>query len=153
MPVSLLGHCNDAEQLHLARLSIPFYSDPVCAGFGNTAQDHIEKHLDLNEMCITNPVATFFVRVEGESMIELGIFHRDILVVDRSITAEHGDIVVAAIHGELTVKELETKPIVRLVPHNKLFPAIDIPEDSDLVILGVVTNVVRKLGLPRRAQL
>lgn len=67
--------------------------------YGNTAQDFVEKTLDLNELCIQHPAATFFVRVSGDSMIEAGIFPGDILVVDRSIRATHGDIVIAVVVG------------------------------------------------------
>ena len=82
---------------------IPFYSDPVKAGFPSPAQDYVERTLDLNELCIRHPNATFFVRVEGDSMIEAGIYDGDVLVVDRSVDAEHGDIVVAAVGNEFTV--------------------------------------------------
>ena len=82
-------------------LSIPFYINKVPAGFPSPAQDYIERTLDLNELCISHPAATFFVRAEGDSMIEGGIQSGDILIVDRSIDAKHHDIVIAAIDGEL----------------------------------------------------
>ena len=91
----------------------------VSAGFPSPAQDYVEQTLDLNELCIKRPAATFFVRVEGDSMIDAGIHPDDILVVDRSVQAEHGDIVIAGIHGELTVKELQLRPCVKLIPRNQ----------------------------------
>ena len=94
---------------------------------------------------IKRPAATFFVRVDGDSMIQAGIYPGDILVVDRSITAEHGDAVIVAIHGELTVKELELRPTVRLVPRNTAYSPIEIPEGAELDIFGVVTNVIRNI--------
>lgn len=127
------------------RLRIPLFVERVSAGFPSPAQDYIEQVLDLNELCIKHPAATFFVRVEGDSMTEAGINPDDILVVDRSITAEHGDIVIAGLFGELTVKELQLKPCLRLIPRNSAYSPIDIPEESDLDIFGVVTSVVRNM--------
>ena len=69
----------------------------------------------------------------------------DVLVVDRSVRAEHGDIVIAGLHGEFTVKELELRPVVRLVPRNKAYQPIEITEGSDLEIFGVVTNAIRHI--------
>lgn len=107
MPVSLLGCSYEATDLFKKKLAIPLFVERVSAGFPSTAQDYVEQTLDLNELCIKHSAATFFVRVEGDSMIETGIYPNDILVVDRSLQAEHGDIVIAGLHGELTVKELE----------------------------------------------
>ena len=72
--------------------SIPLYQSKIPAGFPSPAQDYVEQTLDLNELCIKRPAATYFVRVEGGSMIEAGIHPDDILVVDRSVTPQHGDI-------------------------------------------------------------
>ncbi|GAA0685462.1 MULTISPECIES: translesion error-prone DNA polymerase V autoproteolytic subunit [Marinobacterium] len=127
-----------------ASLTIPLFLDRVPAGFPSPAQDYIEKTLDLNDLCIRHPAATYFVRAEGDSMIEAGIFSGDILVVDRSLTAEHGDIVIASISGEMTVKQLETRPQVRLMPCNPRYRALNVPEGCDLEIFGVVTNVVHR---------
>ena len=96
-----------------------YYTERVPAGFPSPAQDYIEQTLDLNELCISHPAATFFVRVEGESMTGAGIFPNDILVVDRSLTARHGDIVIASLEREMTVKQLHLKPEpVRLLACN-----------------------------------
>ena len=104
----------------------------VSAGFPSPAQDYVEQTLDLNELCIKRPAATFFVRVEGDSMIDAGIHPDDILVVDRSVQAEHGDIVIAGIHGELTVKELQLRQCVKLLPRNRAYEPIHIPEGTEL---------------------
>ena len=79
-------------------------------------------------------------------MVDVGIYTGDVLVVDRSLSARHGDIVIACIHGEMTVKTLELKPNVLLRPKNKAYKAIAITEESELEIFGVVTGVVRKYG-------
>ncbi len=145
MHVSLIAQSYDAGYLNEQKLKIPLFLERVSAGFPSPAQDYIEQTLDLNELCIQHPAATFFVRVEGESMCEAGIYPGDILVVDRSIQAEHGDIVIAGLHGEFTVKELELRPAVRLVPRNKAYQPIEITEASELDIFGVVTNVIRHI--------
>lgn len=130
-----------------SRLSIPFFLEHVSAGFPSPAEDYVEKTLDLNELCIKHPAATFFVRVKGESMIEAGIFPGDVLVVDRSLVASHGDIIIASLESEMTVKQLHLRPEpVRLLPRNAAYQPIMIEEGMTLEVFGVVTNVVRSLG-------
>lgn len=127
------------------RYRIPLYLGRVPAGFPSPAQDYIERTLDLNELCIKRPAATYFVRVEGDSMIEAGICPNDILIVDRSITAQHGDIVIAQVQGEFTVKELALRPQLQLIPRNKAYDPICFAEGSNLELFGVVTGVVRQM--------
>ena len=145
MNLSLLGRSHALAWIKSHCLKIPLFSEAVSAGFPSPAQDYIEKTLDLNELCIKRPAATFFVRVEGDSMIQAGIYAGDILVVDRSVTAENRDTIIVAIHGEMTVKELELRPKVRLVPRNPDYPVLEIPEGTALDIFGVVTNVIRNI--------
>jgi len=109
----------------------------------------VEQALDLNELCVKHPAATFFVRVQGDSMIEAGIQPGDILVVDRSIHAVHGDVVIASLDGEFTVKELALRPRVQLLPRNVLYAPIEIPEGMELEVFGVVTNVIRQIRRQR----
>src|SRR5690554_7939530 len=92
MSVYLLGRSYDSVQIIKNHLEIPLFVEHVSAGFPSPAQDFIEQALDLNELCIKHPAATYFVRVEGDSMLEAGIYPDDVLVVDRSLNAEHGDI-------------------------------------------------------------
>lgn len=125
--------------------NIPLFSEAVSAGFPSPAEDYIEQSLDLNELCIKRPAATFFVRVQGDSMIDAGIYSDDMLVIDRSIPATHGDIVIAGLHGEFTVKELQLRPRPCLMPKNSAYSPIDIPEGSELDIFGVVTHVIRSV--------
>ncbi len=129
---------------------IPLYAERISAGFPSPAQDYIEKRLDLNELCIRHPAATYFVRVAGDSMQEAGILPEDILIVDRALQAAHGDVVIAGILGELTVKMLELQPRVRLVPKNAAYTPIEMTEGVDLDIFGVVTHVVRALRTAER---
>ena len=78
-------------------------------------------------------------------MVDAGIFPGDILVVDRSLAAQHGDIIIAEFNGELTVKKLELTPVIRLVPMNNQHAPIDVPEESELEIFGVVTTSIHSL--------
>ncbi len=125
------------------RLALPLFSGKVAAGFPSPADDYVEKTLDLNELLIQKPAATFFVRVQGESMLGAGIHPNDILVVDRSIDPVPGKIVICALNGELTVKRLERDGEQwKLKAENSAYPDIAIHEELDMVIWGVVTNVI-----------
>lgn len=123
--------------------SLPLCSSTVQAGFPSPADDHIEHTLDLNQYLIKHPAATFFVKVSGDSMLNAGIHPGDILIVDRSLTPQHGKIVVAAVDGNLTVKRLHIQHgKTQLLPENPAFDPIDVCEDSHVTIWGVVTNVL-----------
>jgi DNA polymerase V len=124
-------------------LPLPLFSGKVAAGFPSPADDYIEKNLDLNELLVHKPAATFFVRAQGESMIGAGIHPNDILVVDRSIEAVPGKIVICALNGELTVKRLERdNGQWQLKAENPAYADILIHDELDMVIWGVVTNVI-----------
>jgi len=90
-----------------SRVPLPLFTGKVAAGFPSPADDYIENNLDLNELLVQKPAATFFVRAQGESMLGAGIHPNDILVVDRSLEAVPGKVVICSINGELTVKRLE----------------------------------------------
>ena len=140
MKATLIGRSGIWE-----RLEVPLYLERVSAGFPSPAQDYVEQALDLNELCIKRPAATFFVRVQGDSMIEAGMYTGDILVVDRSIQPGHGDVVIACLDGEFAVKELATRPSPRLLSRNRHYPPLLIDADQELEIFGVVTNLVREM--------
>ena len=124
----------------------PLFSRGVSAGFPSPADDYIDLELDLNEYLIANPVATFFVRVAGDSMIGAGINHDDILIVDRSIEPVSGKIVIAIIDGELTVKRLvKTGDSCWLVAENPLYPHTEIKKEMELEVWGVVTCAIHRL--------
>ncbi|WP_435930136.1 translesion error-prone DNA polymerase V autoproteolytic subunit [Dryocola sp. BD613] len=125
------------------RLELPLFLERVSCGFPSPAQDYVESSLDLNKLVVKHPSATYFVRVSGDSMIGAGIGDGDLLVVDRSLTAEHGDIVVAAVAGEFTVKELHTRPSLRLIPHNRNYSPIVFLPGEELELFGVVTFTVK----------
>lgn len=136
----------DSDQLTVLKpefgqtIKIPLYSHKVAAGFPSPAEDYVEDRLDLNDKLIHNKEATFLLKVQGDSMINAGIQAGDILVVDKSIEASDGKIVIAALDGELTVKRLSIKRQgTWLVPENDNYSPIPIREESDVVIWGVVT--------------
>lgn len=114
-------------------VSFPFFADLVQCGFPSPAQDYVEKRIDLNELLVQHPSATYFVKAAGDSMIDAGIDEGDLLVVDSARKAEHGDIVIAAVGGEFTVKKLQLLPRVQLNPMNPAYwsPMYFKPGDSD----------------------
>ena len=127
-------------------LSLPLYSSKVPAGFPSPADDHMEGKLDLNTHLVKHPTATFFVKASGDSMIGAGIHDGDILVVDRSLEPRQSRIVIAAVDGQLTVKRLKKKGRkIFLVPENKKFRSIELNENNDVKVWGVVTNVIHKV--------
>lgn len=126
---------------------IPLYACTVKAGFPSPAEDYIDDYLDLNEHLIKHPAATFMVRASGDSMINAGIFPNTLLVVDKSLAAAHGNIVIAAIDNELTVKRLSMKgEKIQLLPENDHYAAIDITDSIETVIWGVVTSIIQEVG-------
>ena len=124
----------------------PLIGTDVPAGFPSPAQDYIEENLDLNEFLIEHPTATYFVKVEGYSMIDAGIHPGDILIVDRSLEPLHKKIVIAIVDGELTVKRLlSEKKKWYLAPDNPEFESIEITGDMSFKIWGVVTYAIHKM--------
>lgn len=119
---------------------------PVPAGWPSPSDDYIEDTLNLHEMMVRNPAATYFLRAVGESMIGAGIHNGDLLVVDRSKEAQSGKVVVAVIDGELTIKRfLKKNGRLLLVAENPDYPDYDITGKEDASIWGVVTYVVHNL--------
>jgi DNA polymerase V len=115
-------------------------------GFPSPAQDFAEGRLDLNRLVVSRPAATFFMRAAGEAMHEAGIHAGDILVVDRSLTAVHRDVIVAVVDGELMVRRLWRRGgEVRLLPENSGAGPAVIRRETDLVVWGVVTYVLHCL--------
>ena len=124
----------------------PLYSHSISAGFPSPADDYIEDRLDLNELLVNNKAATFFLRVKGDSMINAGIHHGDIIVVDRSVQPGNRSIVVAVVDGELTVKRLVTRSgVAELHAENPKYAPICLQEGQDLTIWGVVTSSVHQV--------
>ena len=117
----------------------------TAVGFPSPAADYREEPLDLNRLLVTRPAATFFVRAQGDSMVGVGIFDDDLLIVDRGRKPVGGNIVVAVIDGDFTVKRLHISGgKAELVPENDAYRPIPLDPDSDAQIWGVVTYAVHK---------
>lgn len=130
----------------LKQLNLPMFLESVSAGFPSPADDYMESKLDLNDLLIKNPAATFFVRVTGDSMINAGLNSGDILVVDRSLESKDGSIVIAVINGDLTVKRLSyNNGTVFLVPENKYYKPIKITDEMNFEVWGVVRSVIHSV--------
>ena len=119
-------------------------SNSVVAGFPSPADDFTETRISLDKTLIKNPDATFFARVSGDSMIGAGLDDGDLLVIDRSLEANHGKIAVCFIDGEFTVKRLKIKgDSIVLMPENVNYKPIEVKGESELVIWGLVTYVIK----------
>ena len=140
--VVVLGQADATAKRH----HLPLFLSRISAGFPSPADDYVESRLSLDEHFVPRPEATFFLRVQGDSMIGAGIHDGDLLIVDKSLEPRHGSIVIAEVHGELTVKRLYRKNgEIALLAENPAYRAIPICEESQLVIWGVVTEVVHTL--------
>ncbi|ORM66672.1 translesion error-prone DNA polymerase V autoproteolytic subunit [Pantoea rwandensis] len=130
-----------------AILNFPLFISRVPCGFPSPAQDYVEQRIDLNDLLVSHPSATYFIKVSGDSMIEGGISDGDMLIVDSAQKPEQGDVVVAAIAGEFTVKQLMLKPYLHLKPMNATHAIIPIPDPDLFEIFGVVKHVVKTLKM------
>jgi len=128
------------------KIALPLFTCPVSAGFPSPAEDYVEGKLDLNQYLIKHPVATFFIRVTGDSMIGSGIHSGDLLIVDRSLEAKNNKVIIAVVDGELLVKRLRIqKKQIMLVADNPEYPTLVIQEEMNFEVWGVVTNVIHPL--------
>ena len=118
----------------------------VPAGFASPAGDHTRKRIDLNDHLIRNGDATFIFKVKGDSMIDIGIYEGDALLIDRSIEPRHGNIVLAVLNNEFTVKRLHKRAgVIKLVPENPRYPTLTVKEGEEFNVWGVVTYNLHKL--------
>lgn len=129
-----------------AILALPLFIERVPCGFPSPAQDYVEQRIDLNSLLVSHPSSTYFIRVSGDSMIDGGISDGDMLVVDSSVKADHGDIIVAAIEGEFTVKQLMTKPCLYLKPMNPAHAIIPVNDPDQFEIFGVVKYSIKSMA-------
>lgn len=126
-------------------IHVPLFSHTVPAGFPSPADDYIQGRLSLDEHLIAHKESTFFVRAKGSSMVGAGIFDGDLLVVDKSLQPQSGNIVIAVMDGELTVKRLIRQgETVILRPENPRFKDIELKDGQELQVWGVVTSSVKK---------
>lgn len=128
-----------------SKIIMPLANSTVQAGFPSPAAGYEEERIDLSEALITNPASTFCVRVRGNSMIDANIFDGDLLMVDKSIDAVHGKVIIAVIDGDFTVKTLYKKDgVVKLIPANPEYPEIILSNDQELNVWGVVNYIIHK---------
>ena len=129
----------DSFDLTTKKFRIPLLNDSVSAGFPSPADDYTEENIDLNEHLISNPFSTFFLRVKGDSMINAGIKDKDLIIVDKSLIAKPGNIVIAMIDGEFTIKRLSIKnDELYLKAENHNYPDFRFKNHIDVQIWGVV---------------
>ena len=128
------------------KLTIPFYLHKVGAGFPSPATDYIEDDIDLNTQLITNAPATFIIRVQGKSMVNVGIYDGDVLIVDKSITPKNFSTVVANVNEELVVKTLVKEKGISYITSGSpdISEKINLIENPEIIIWGVVTYVIHK---------
>jgi DNA polymerase V len=125
---------------------MPFYNAKVPAGYPDDLDDSVAEQVSLYEKFAPNLESTFLIQAMGESMINTGIYPNDTLIVDKSLEAQHGKVVIASVNGELTVKRLHKQNNeIRLLPENPDFSPIEIDESTDLQIIGIVTQVIHGL--------
>ena len=128
------------------RLDAILINAGISAGFPSPAGDFKQERISLDKELIKNKEATFFARVSGESMINAGLEDGDLIVIDRSLEPTNNKIAVCFIDGEFTVKRLQVKKNkIWLKPENTNYKAIEVKEDNELIIWGIVTNVIKKL--------
>lgn len=130
----------------LSQLELPFADEGVRAGFPSPAQDYMENSIDLNRDLVNHPESTFYARVAGDSMIDAGVNEGDILVVDKSVDVQNGDMAVCIVDGEFTVKFVDIYPDrVVLRPANENFPEIVVAKGERFEIWGAVTYVIHRM--------
>jgi len=145
-----LSKSSNVEEVNLAYKNtthnpLVLFEHKVPAGFPSPADDHVEKRLDLNEYLIKKSDATFFVKIKGDSMVDASINDGDIVIVDRSMQAKVGDIVLASVDGNFTIKTLSKYKLnPRLLPANEKYKPIEINDNTQFELWGVVTGAVRK---------
>lgn len=139
-----------AAAAHPPRLTLVMVEDRIPAGFPSPADDFALKGLDLNDLLITHPLATFFKQVSGWSLVLKHICDKDIVVVNRALRPQHGQVVVALVDNQFTLKILHQQDgCIKLVPANPEFEDIAFKDGQELVIIGVVTASIRRLVMQR----
>lgn len=135
-------------------MQLKYYNAPVKTGFPSPAMDYIEERIDLNEILIKHPLSTFIVESTGDSMINAFIPSKAKLVVDRSLTPRNGDIVLAVLNGEFTVKFLKKNDFkCWLIPANSKYQEIEVSGEMEMQVWGVVTHILTDVKDVKRCML
>lgn len=125
-------------------LELPLANSGISAGFPSPADDFLDAGIDLNKELIRNPYSTFYGKVRGDSMKDLGIHNGDLLIIDKSLEPQNGKIAVCFIDGEFTVKKIKIETdCCWLVPANEEYKPLKVTEQNDFIIWGIVTNVIK----------
>ena len=129
-----------------SELFLPVLSAGISAGFPSPAMDFMDVSIDLNQLMIKHPSATFFGRVQGSSMLDAGISDGDLLVIDRSLTPSNNKIAVCFIDGEFTIKRIQKEvDCCWLLPANEKYKPIKVTAENDFIVWGIVTHVIKKV--------
>lgn len=142
IPLSLMGDV--IKYVASKGFRLPLYTTHVPAGCPFPPDDSVDEYVQLNELLIRDPDSTWLVTVKGDSMIKAGIFEGDILVVDSSLEARHGQIIVASLDGEVTVKRLHSRNgVLQLMPENDAYPPIPVTRERAFEVCGVVCKAIK----------
>lgn len=128
-------------------LALPYADEGVRAGFPSPAQDYMSENIDLNRELIRHPATTFYARVVGDSMRDVGIDEGDLLIVDKGIEPQENDVVVAFVDGEFTLKRIHIEMDRHefwLMPANESYHPIRVTEENQFMIWGVVTYNIKR---------
>lgn len=147
---------NDGLELRISgsdvasRLELQYADGGIRAGFPSPAQDYVDEWIDLNRHLVPHPSSTFYARVSGDSMCEEGIDDGDLLIVDKSLQPEDGDLAVCCVDGEFTLKRLKLTRGNRLflMPSNRKYKPIEVTEDNDFMVWGIVTATIKQNRRP-----
>ncbi len=132
-------------------LPLPLAESGIQAGFPSPAEDYITESLDLNQLLVRHPAATFYGRVWGDSMIEEGIGPGDIIIIDRSLEPQNGDLALCCVDGEFTLKRVQfERNRVWLIPANEMYDPILVTPEREFEVWGIVTYTIKYNRRPRR---
>ena len=141
---------NKNKALHIYKVDVDSYipllyaNEGIKAGFPSPAQDYISQVIDLNKELIKHPACTFYGRVSGDSMKDAGLTDGDILVIDKSIEPQTGDMAVCYIDGEFTIKYIRIESdVVWLIPANEAYKPIKVTPENEFMIWGIVTYSIK----------
>lgn len=130
-----------------SELNLPYADGGIKAGFPSPAQDYLTESIDLNKTLIKHSETTFYAKVSGDSLSDIGIADGDLVIIDKSLEAQNGDYVAAYIDGEFTLKQFlidEANKCAWLIPANKKYRPIKVTEENDFVVWGVITSAIKR---------
>lgn len=137
-------NCLAFGSFKLTNLDSPYFESPVSAGYPSWVDDPFKRHLNLSSYLMKHPKTTYYFKVMGYSMVDAGINHKDLLVVDTALHPKHRDIIIAVLNGEFMVKRFCLEGFqVKLLPANPDYPEVTVTKEMNFFVHGVVTTVIR----------